>query len=49
MPRSVAKYIRKEKARIRKTVPDSGERETRIKALYEQFAAHITLPKKRDE
>jgi hypothetical protein len=39
-PRSVAKHIRTEKARIRKSVEDLGERDRLIKEVVNKFEAH---------
>lgn len=36
MPRSVAKYIRLEKARIRRTVPDQVARDRDVQTLMER-------------
>lgn len=43
-PRSVLRYIRTEKARIRKTVPELDQRAREIAALYERF---VSLKKER--
>ena len=37
LPRSVRKFIRKEKARIRREILDLREQEKKIKELYEKF------------
>jgi hypothetical protein len=37
LPRSIRKFIRKEKARIRREVLDLKEQEKQIKQLYEKF------------
>jgi len=37
LPKSIRKYIRKEKARIRREVLDLKEQEKQIKQLYEKF------------
>jgi hypothetical protein len=37
LPKSIRKYIRKEKARIRKEVLDLKEQERLIKELYQKF------------
>ncbi|MBI4133484.1 hypothetical protein HY478_02620 [Candidatus Uhrbacteria bacterium] len=39
--RSVARYIRGEKARIRKTVPDPKERAQQIAVLGERFVGAV--------
>jgi len=37
LPKSIRKYIRKEKARIRREVLDVGKQEELINKLYEKF------------
>jgi hypothetical protein len=37
LPRSIRKFIRREKARIRREVLDLKEQEKQIKQLYEKF------------
>ena len=37
LPKSLRKFIRKEKARIRREVLDLKEQEKQIKQLYEKF------------
>ena len=37
LPKSIRKYIRKEKARIRREVLDMGKQEELINKLYEKF------------
>jgi len=37
LPKSIRKYIRKEKARIRREVLDMGKQEELIQQLYEKF------------
>ena len=37
MPKSIRKYIRQEKARIRREVLDIKEQEKQIQELYKQF------------
>ena len=37
LPRSVRKYIRKEKSRLRREFLDPQERESKIKELYNRF------------
>lgn len=43
MPNSIRKYIRKEKARIRKAVLDVKEQEELINKLYEKFPKNPSL------
>jgi hypothetical protein len=38
LPRSIRKFIRKEKARIRREILDLKKQEEEIKKLYEKFA-----------
>jgi len=38
LPRSIRKFIRKEKARIRREVLDLKEQEKLIKEIYQRFA-----------
>jgi hypothetical protein len=40
LPKSVRKYIRKEKARIRKEILDLKEQERLIQELYQKFLKH---------
>jgi hypothetical protein len=42
LPKSVRKYLRKEKARIRREVFDVKEREKLIKELYQKVSAQIS-------
>lgn len=37
LPKSIRKYIRKEKARIRREIPDPEEQARRIAQLYQRF------------
>jgi len=37
LPKSIRKYIRKEKARIRREISDLKEQERLIKELYQKF------------
>ncbi len=38
LPKSIRKYIRKEKARIRRQIFDIKEQEKQIRQLYEKFS-----------
>jgi hypothetical protein len=40
LPKSIRKFIRKEKARIRKEVLDLKEQERLIQELYQRFLKH---------
>lgn len=44
LPKSIRKFIRKEKARIRRQILDEKEREKLISQLYQRF-----LKRKKDE
>jgi len=46
LPRSLRKFIRKEKARIRREVLDSKEQERLINELYQKF---FRIPDKTEE
>jgi len=43
LPKSVRKYIRKEKARIRREILDIQKQEEAIKQLYEKFLEHSNI------
>jgi hypothetical protein len=40
LPKSIRKFIRKEKARIRKEILDLKEQERLIQDLYQKFSKH---------
>jgi hypothetical protein len=42
IPKSLKKFIRKEKARIRKEIPDPREQEKEIEKLYQQIISKIS-------
>lgn len=49
LPRSIRKFIRKEKARIRREILDLKMQEEKIKELYEKFFKNLNNIKNKNQ